>query len=173
MKAIGKGSIASMLAVLLHFVRVIICIAIGGLLIASFLLPFLPTILDWVMQFEGVDIDFDDFSFDMGDIVEIVSGLITLGVALFIVNRLLEILRTLRLEAPFVKENAVRFRRVGFALIIGEVSKIALGIMGAIFDADIDKSIEITNLMAIAAVFVLSEVFLEGARLKEEQDLTV
>jgi len=100
----------------------------------------------------------------MGDIVEIVSGLITLGVALFIVNRLLEILRTLRLEAPFVKENAVRFRRVGFALIIGEVSKIALGIMGAIFDADIDKSIEITNLMAIAAVFVLSEVFLEGSQ---------
>lgn len=141
--------------------------------ILAFILPFLPVILDWAMQLEGVDVDIDDIIFDIGDIIEVISAFISVGVVLFVVNRLLEILKTLRLETPFVKENAVRFRRVGFALIFGEAAKIILGIMGAVFDADIDKGIEITNLIAIAAVFVLSEVFLEGARMKEEQELTV
>lgn len=162
-----------MLAVILHCVRVILYMALITIAILAFILPFLPVILDWAMQLEGVDVDIDDIIFDIGDIIEVISAFISVGVVLFVVNRLLEILKTLRLETPFVKENAVRFRRVGFALIFGEAAKIILGIMGAVFDADIDKGIEITNLIAIAAVFVLSEVFLEGARMKEEQELTV
>lgn len=173
MKAIGKGSIASMLAVLLHCIRIVLYIVLIGLVILSFVLPFLPAIIDWAMQLEGVTIDFDDVTIDVSDVIEVVSAFISVGVVLFVVNRLLEILKTLRLETPFVKENAVRFRRVGFALIFGEAAKIFLGILGAVFDADIDQGLEITNLIAIAAVFVLSEVFLEGARMKEEQELTV
>lgn len=173
MKAIGKRSIASMLSIFLYLVRAIICIALAGLAIVSVLALFAPAIARWAMQFEGVTIDIDDFGVDISDIIEVLSHFISFGVVLFVVNRLLEILKTLRLEAPFVKENAVRFRRVGFALIIGETATILLGIVGAIFDADLDVSLEVTNLIAIAAVFVLSEVFLEGARIKEEQDLTV
>ena len=39
--------------------------------------------------------------------------------------------------------------------------------------SDVDAGIDLITLISIAAVFVLSEVFHEGARMKEEQDLTV
>ena len=172
-KAIGKGSLASILAVALHVVRVVVWIAFAGLSAAVVAIPFIPAVARLVAGAEGVSVD-ADIDIDAGDFVEVLKHFITFGVLLYVVERLLEILKTLRFGSPFVKENADRFRRLGWALLIGEGSKIVIGILAAIFDADVDGiGLDGITLIAVVAVFVLSEVFREGARMKEEQDLTV
>jgi len=172
MRAIGKGSLASLLAMGLHFTRIIIWIGFIGLAIAMVVVPFVPLIVSAVDSVGHVNVD-GDIGVDGGEFLEIAHHFVTFGVMLFVVNRLLEILKTLRFGSPFVKENADRFRGLGFALLIGEGAKFAFGFLSLIFSADVEINSTIISWLAIIAVFVLSEVFREGARMKEEQDLTV
>ncbi|MEX0645518.1 MAG: DUF2975 domain-containing protein [Parvularculaceae bacterium] len=174
MKAIGKGSLASILAAGLHIVRVVLFIAFFGLCIAAVALPLAPLIVEAIEQVKGAPLGHDiDTDTDAGDYLKILGHFVTVGVMLYIVNRLLEILRTLRFGSPFVRENADRFKRVGYALLIGEGAKFAFSFLGMIFDVDLEINMELTTWIAIIAVFVLAEVFREGAKMKEEQDLTV
>lgn len=170
MKAIGKKSIASMLAIGLHGVRIILWLAFMGLTVAVVILPLIPFFLSFATDVDWLSVDGD---LGIGDVIEVVAHWISFGVMLFVVDRLLELLKTLRFGSPFVSENAQRFRRIGLALLIGEGARIAFGIIGAIFESDYKGGFDMMTLVAIAAVFVLSEVFREGARMKEEQDLTV
>ena len=171
-KAIGKGSLASILAVVLHVVRVIVWIVFAALSAAIVAIPFLPAVARFIAGADGVSID-GHLDVDAGDFVEVLKHFITFGVTLYVVERLLELLKTLRFGSPFVKENADRFRKLGWALLIGEGSKIVISVLAAIVDADVDTGLDGITLIAVVAVFVLSEVFREGARMKEEQDLTV
>jgi hypothetical protein len=172
MKAIGKGSLASILSAGLHVVRVVIFVMFFGLCVAAAVMPLASLIVATAERIAGHSIE-AHIDIDTGDYVKLLRYFVTVGVMLYIVNRLLEILRTLRFGSPFVRENADRFKRVGFALLLGEAAKIIFGILGAIFDADVEIGTELTTWIAIVAVFVLAEVFLEGAKMKEEQDLTV
>lgn len=172
MRAIGKGSLASILAAGLHFARIIIWIAFAGLTIAMLVMPFAGGLAEFLVNHPEIDADIDS-DITIGDYIAVSAYFITFGVLLYVVNRLLEILKTLRFGTPFVKENADRFKNVGFALLIGEVAKIVFSIFDAAFDADIDANSTMITWIAIIAVFVLAEVFSEGARMKEEQDLTV
>lgn len=170
MKALGKGSIASLLAIGLHVARVILFCGFVGLVVAAIVLPFVPLL---GRIFAGNDHVNIDGAVDAGDFLKVFYHLITFGVMLSVVNRLLEILRTLRFGSPFVKENAVRFQHVGFALLIGESAKIIFSIVSTGLGADLDVDIDLFTWVGIAAVFVLAELFHEGAKMKEEQDLTV
>lgn len=171
-RAIGKGSIASILAVGLHIVRFIVWIAFAALSAAIVAIPLIPPVARWIGGMDGVSID-GDLDVGPADFVEVLKHFITFGVALYVIERLLELLKTLRFGTPFVKENAVRFRSVGIALLVGEVSKIIIGVLAAITGAEVETGLDFMTFVAIAAVFVLAEVFREGARMKEEQDLTV
>ncbi len=172
MRALGKGSLASILAVLLHITRIILWIAFIALSIAIITIPVLPVLIKLVAGIDGGSFS-SDINIDTDDILDIVLHFVTFGVLIYSINRLLEILKTLRFGTPFVKENAVRFTRVGFALMIGEGAKLMFGIISVIVDANLEMEIELISWLAIAAVFVLAAVFREGARMKEEQDLTV
>ena len=172
MRAIGKGSLASILAMGLHVTRIILFIALFGLTIAMVMLPLVSGIGVMLGGMENVRVD-ADLSVSRADYFDIAYSFVTVFVMFFVVTRLLEIMKTLRFGSPFVKENADRFRMVGFALIIGEGAKFVFSFLSLIFGADLDIDIELIAWLAIIAVFVLSEVFLEGARMKEEQDLTV
>lgn len=171
-RAIGKGSLASILAVGLHIVRIIVWIAFAGLSAALVAIPLIQPVAEWISHIDGASID-GDVDVDAADFVKVLRHFISFGVALYVVERLLELLKTLRFGSPFVKENAVRFRNVGVALLFGELSKIVIGILAMVFDAEVDAGLDLMIFVAIAAVFVLAEVFREGARMKEEQDLTV
>ena len=170
MRAIGKGSLSSILSVGLHITRVILWITLGGLTIALIFLPFAPMVADVVT--DSGDLDIDGIA-GAEDFIKVSYAFVTTAVMLFVVNRLLEILRALRFGSPFVKENADRFRGIGYALLMGEGAKFAFGFLSLIFDADIDLNMTFLAWLAIITVFVLAEVFREGARMKEEQDLTV
>lgn len=171
-RALGKGSLASILYWGLWTVRIFIWLGFAGLSAAIVAIPLIPPVAEWIAHIDGASLD-GEIDIDAGDFVEVLRYFISFGVSLYVVERLLELLKTLRLGSPFVKENAVRFRRVGLALLFGEGSKIFIGVLAKITGADVDSGIELMVFVAIAAVFVLSEVFLEGARMKEEQDLTV
>ena len=172
MRAIGKGSLSSILAVGLHGTRVILWIALGGVMIALMTVPFASTIAN-IFAGEDVFIFDDDGVLGADAFIGLAGAFVTFAVMLFVVNRLLEILKTLRFGSPFVKENADRFRTLGYALLMGEGAKFAFGFLSLIYDAEISINSSFITWLAIVAVFVLSEVFREGARMKEEQDLTV
>lgn len=172
MRAIGKGSLSSILAVGLHVTRIILLIALFGVTIALIIMPFVPTLIDVFSSSDKLSID-GDADIDVGDFFDVANTFVTIAVMLFVVNRLLEILKTLRFGSPFVKENADRFRGVGYALMMGEGAKFAFGFLSMIYDAEVDINSSFIAWLAIIAVFVLAEVFREGARMKEEQDLTV
>lgn len=176
MRAIGKGSLASILAVGLHFTRIILIIAFIGLSIAMAVVPFVPLVVGAIQGIPGLNLSGDiDVGVDAGDFIGLSFKFVTFGVMLFVVNKLLDILKTLRFGSPFVMENADRFREVGYALLIGEGAKFAFGFLAMIFDAGDEVDVDTTFIawIAIIAVFVLSSVFREGAKMKEEQDLTV
>lgn len=164
MRAIGKGSLASLLAMGLHFTRIILWIAFIGLAVAMAVVPFATLISGATDGGFGVSAE---------KYLNIAHHFVTFAVMLFVVNRLLEILKTLRFGSPFVKENADRFRGLGYALLIGEGAKFVFGFMSLIMDAEVETNSSIISWLSIIAVFVLAEVFREGARMKEEQDLTV
>ncbi len=170
MKAIGKGSLASILSVGLHITRVILWIMLVLVSLAMIALPFAPGIADLFSHRAEVEIDGVTGS---GDFIKVAYGFVTTVVMLFVVNRLLEILKALRFGSPFVRENADRFRGIGYALLMGEGAKFAFGFLSLINDADIDINMTFLSWLAVITVFVLAEVFREGARMKEEQDLTV
>lgn len=172
MRAIGKGSLASLLAVGLHIVRIILFVALFGVAMAGLLLPFAEAFVDWLTGFENVAVD-SDIDIDADSFLDVGYGFVAIAVILFVVTKLLEILKTLRFGSPFDRANAERFRSVGYALLLGEAAKFAFGFAGLIFGADLDIDFDVMTWIAIIAVFVLGEVFLEGARMKEEQDYTV
>ena len=174
MKAIGKHSLASILAMFLHLVRIILWAAFAGLTAAIVILPFAPALVDFAVTASGADVS-AEIDVDGGDYVEVAAHFVTFGVLLYVVDRLLELLRTLRFGSPFVKENAVRFRRIGLALVVGEAAQLLFGVLGGALSlsTDIEMGVDLITIVSIAAVFVLAEVFREGARMKEEQDLTV
>jgi hypothetical protein len=87
------------------------------------------------------------------------------------------VFETLIVGDPFRPQNVARLRVVGFALI-------ALEIMGYIVHRAKDMlvtgaahggslTINLTGWFAILVVFVLAEVFREGARLRQDADLTI
>ena len=119
MRAIGKGSLASILAVGLNFTRIILWIVFIGLSIAMVVMPL--ALLGGVDQIDGESY------------LKVAHQFVNASVLLFVVNRLLEILKTLRFGSPFVTENADRFRGVGYALLIGEGAKFAFGFLSLIF----------------------------------------
>ena len=130
MRAIGKGSLSSILAVGLHITRVILFVALFGLAMAMIFMPLASGVGEMAAGMENVDID-GDVSISRGDYFDVAYNFIAVLVMLYVVTRLLEILKTLRFGSPFVKENANRFRQVGYALLIGEGAEIRFQFSGA------------------------------------------
>lgn len=116
------------------------------------------------------------------------SGSLAIVIALFafllwVLTQLRHVFRSLSAGQPFNAENAVRIRRVGFAVILGELARCGIVYFwsyymsthftanGLRFVASADL-----NLAAILhglAILVIAEVFREGVRLAEDQSLTI
>jgi hypothetical protein len=106
-----------------------------------------------------------------------------LSLVLWVLGQLRAVFRTLRDGRPFVAANATRIRRVALGVIFGETGRAAIVFLtnyyasthfaaeGLRFDARPDF-----NIMAVLyglIILVIAEVFRAGARLDEEQSLTV
>lgn len=117
-------------------------------------------------------------------VAPVLAGLaIMFAVVLWVVGQLRAVFRTLRDGQPFVPANAIRIRRIGFVVIIGEFLRAAIvfaansyamnhfSANGLRFDARPDL-----NLFTIVhglIILAIAEVFRAGTRLDEEQSLTI
>jgi hypothetical protein len=105
------------------------------------------------------------------------------GNLLWMVTQLRYVFRSLSEGVPFVAGNARRIRWVGWAVLFGETGRAAIvywwsyytslhfTVSGMRFTASADMNpITIVSGLAILAI---AEVFREGARLQEDQSLTI
>ena len=108
---------------------------------------------------------------------------VMLALVLWGLGQLIAVFRTLRDGQPFVPDNAIRIRRIGYAVIAGELARTGLVFFansyamnhfsadGLRFDARPD-----VNLFAIVhglIILAIAEVFRAGTRLHEDQSLTI
>jgi hypothetical protein len=180
MRTLGPGSVSSFLKVVLDVVYVVVWVLLALLLLGGVaILIFQPLTMGVKINFEGPDPSTVSNLIDkppaLAALIFIIAAYI--GVLIVVLNRLRKVFETLIVGDPVRPQNVARLRVVGFALI-------ALEIMGYIVHRAKDMlvtgaahggslTINLTGWFAILVVFVLAEVFREGARLRQDADLTI
>ncbi len=205
MKALGKGSIASIVHIGLLIAWIALWIAFIAWALAAlayflFLLltatgvidpasmPSVDTSGNFQVRIDGIDPGaLRDLKWTDWHIFgpSLLTGGVTIGGALLIVGRLRRLFDSFTSGEPFRRENAAHLRVIWITMVVIEVSRYALlalfGVMFGLFGApdsvgsasfSIDSD-NFSNWMSILILIVLAEVFREGARLKEEQELTI
>ncbi len=175
MRAMGPGSVSSFLKVILDVVYVVLWVILGllGLLaLLAVLLSFNPDFLSENLQITG-----DDGQMPNGATMAagLGAGGLYIGGVLVIVGRLRRIFSTLTAGDPFHPDNVRRLRVIGLMLAALELgSYLFAGV--AVWLPGIDRadaSLSLTTWFSVLVVFVLAEVFREGARLRREAELTI
>jgi hypothetical protein len=102
---------------------------------------------------------------------------------MWVLHQLRAVFRTLRDGQPFVAENAVRLRKIGWAVIIGEALRTLVALFENAYAANHFSVSSLTfvvrpdyNALTVIGgliILVIAEVFRAGTRLDEEQSLTV
>lgn len=175
-RALGPGSVSSFLKAILdvsYFVLwasvVTIAVVILGLLLISFDPQILPARISSQMSF-------------MGHPPGLVAALMVFGRELYligvvvIVQRLRRIFGAMTAGDPFHPDNVRRLRVIGLVLALLEFDGYIFGALGRfVLHADpyADININLTPWFAVLVVFVLAEVFREGARLRRDAELTI
>jgi Protein of unknown function (DUF2975) len=107
----------------------------------------------------------------------------SLALILWVLDQLRGLFRNLRDGHPFVSANAMRLRRIAWAVIFGELARTAVvffesyyamrhfSVGGFAFEAR--PHLNIFAIINGLIIFVIAEVFREGTRLDEEQSLTI
>jgi hypothetical protein len=126
--------------------------------------PLVRTLVDGVLPGE--------FVFVIVGLAVIVPGVI------YICFQLRHILLTLADGDPFVPENARRLTRIGTAIAAMELIRMAtVMVVRAVPSLVGDKlppiSTQFILWISVAALFVLSQVFREGTRLRDEEKMTI
>jgi hypothetical protein len=117
-------------------------------------------------------------SFLLGARLIIVVGLVSAAIFFIILQRLIEIVDTVRAGDPFSVENAVRLRKIAWALLGLEalhhvVGAIAAAISTAALPLHIGWGLSPTRWIAVLLLFVLAGVFEHGARMRADLEGTV
>jgi hypothetical protein len=180
MKAIGRGSLASALGVLLDVLRIIlwIVLALAAVLAALGVYVYAAGPADSVL---GVRVErIDPWYMTAFAFVLAIGALVA---ALLVVSRLRRIFATLSAGDPFVPENAEHLRVIAIVIAVFEIARLgsgglAAGLLRASGMSEqtrlpVDVEINLLVWFGVLSLVVLSEVFREGARLRAEQQLTI
>ena len=105
----------------------------------------------------------------------LIGGLVVIPAIIYVCIQLRRILATLAEGDPFVPENAVRLTRVAATIAITQLLCIAVAlVISLIFDQTrIDFNLDLIAWASVAALFILSQVFREGTRLRDEEKMTI
>lgn len=176
-RPLGNGSISRLLKIILDVAFVLMALITGLLLIALVISIFIPLGDNYITVADGPD----------GRQVPLSRPLLLFGVGaacsyfasfLLILNCLRKVIRTLTLGDPFQPENVKRLRQIGaiLAVVTGGVwlaqSLMARYLAPGILEPQGLKDL-LTPIFSILIVFVLAEIFREGARLRRESELTI
>lgn len=100
-------------------------------------------------------------------------GIGSIPLAHILFTRLLAIVGTVGSGDPFVALNAARLRKCAWALLGLEGVHLAVGAVSAAGSIDVDWDYSPTGLLAVLLLFVLAQVFAQGARMRDELEGTV
>jgi hypothetical protein len=181
MRTLGPGSVSSFLKIVLEVVHATLWVALGLLLIGAMLLlvfqPFVGSM--YVLNLH----DLGASHMAKVSVPPMMLAVAVLGTSIYVAglaivfNRLRRIFETLTLGDPFRPQNVGRLRVIGLALIGLQMWSYALnGLLHWVLPgADKGKGFHFnpTAWFAILVVFVLAEVFREGARLRQDAELTI
>lgn len=176
MRALGPGSVSSFLKIILDVVFVALWVGVGGvalMMLAALLLSFNPDLIGSIaMNVGGVEL--------VKKWPVVIGGLgaaaLYLAGVLVIVARLRQIFATLMAGDPFHPDNVSRLRIIGVALGGLELIRYAVWAAGAWLlpgQNKVEPNVSLTAWFSVLVVFVLAEVFREGARLRREAELTI
>lgn len=178
MRVLGDRSVASILRIVLELMRI-------GLLVLAAVIAALALIAGYVYlagdaaAIPGLSVErLDDWRITMGGFA--LTGA-TIAMAMIVVDRLRRIFATLAAGDPFVPENADHLRVIWVAIAVFElarylVSGVAVLVLHLTEPADVrfaGLGVDVRIWFAVLVIFVLAEVFREGARLRQEQRLTI
>lgn len=201
MKALGKGSIASIVRIGLVIAWYALWIAAVGVAVGAISYGVILTliangsidasILEGGAGNANLGGGGGDFhvTYDQpggGTWPVVVPALMIAAVAvagsLVIVWRLRKLFDSFSSGEPFQRENAKHLRVIWITMLVIELSRyILMGLTGVLLaryggpdvDANYTFAIDFSTWGSILILIVLAEVFREGARLKEEQELTI
>ncbi|MGE5549600.1 MAG: DUF2975 domain-containing protein [Bacteroidota bacterium] len=192
MRYLGKGSVSSLLGVLLNIAWYVLFAAMGGILLAMLVLGVLaPRFIPQDLMSFTVDAQFLSFDFSQVEVKDpqvILFGnmgfaLTSLLVVQAIVHQLRKVFATLRAGTPFNLENAKRIRAIGLICIGGSFlqSLVSFLVGYLLMNNVIIKGVEVNakggsfmgGIFIGLVILVLAEIFRHGAALQEEQNLTV
>lgn len=185
LRAIGRGSLSSILKVLVDVFWIAACAALGFIWIIT-LLSIVAVLSGGMVEnsFLGkISLHADPFRLTS---LAVVGSILCLGV-MSIASNLRGVFETLVEGDPFVPENAKRFRTIAFLIAVLELARILVnpvisfildlaGIETQLYAVGILSRLMQTNFITWGAVLilvVLSQVFDEGARLREDQQMTI
>jgi hypothetical protein len=177
MRALGPGSVSSFLKVILDVFYYVLWIAAVGLGVAALvvvLLSFKPNLLGHNLTLDNVHVPGPMMI--PAAIATLAALALYIGGAIVIVGRLRRIFRTLIAGDPFHPDNVRRLRVIGVTLAILEIGRYAAAGVSAMFLAGkvpLGGGVNLTAWFAVLVIFVLAEVFREGARLRREARLTI
>lgn len=173
LKALGPGSVSSLLKIALDVAYILLWLVTGILLlilIASLFIP-LDNLTVTVGDERQLPLTRSLMVFGLGSVAAYFGGFV------LILRNLRKIFRTLTLGDPFQPDNVRRLRQVGviLAVVTGGVfiaqmmmARVAPGVLSPQGFSDL-----LTPVFSVLVVFVLAEVFREGARLRRESELTI
>lgn len=166
----------SMAAALSNLMIVFIWLAaiIGVFSIAMIVIGLVAVMNGGEMQIPGGSVYAEDMA--AGNLVAALAALaVMLPVVIYICLQLRRILSTLADGDPFVPENAPRLTRIALAVAFMEVARYAAALVLQAFTevGGLRLSVNLAAWAAVVALFVLSQVFREGARLREDQKMTI
>ena len=174
MRALGPGSVSSFLKIILDVVFAALWIGLGAValaLLAALLFSFNPDLFPDVFSSNAALVA------SRGPLYAgtlLVFGLYVGGV-LVIVHALRQIFVTLTAGDPFHPTNVRRLRLIGLMLAALEVGRYCVWALSPLFPGmkRAEPNFNLTAWFSVLVVFVLAEVFREGARLRREAELTI
>ena len=185
MRALGPGSVSSFLKIILDvvFAALWIGVAVFALIaLVALLLTFNPDLLPNIKLTgdEGQSVRTTAINELTKNGPSITSGLFAAGLylagILVIVGSLRRIFTTLTAGDPFHPDNVARLRLIGLMLAGLELGRYAFWAVSAWLLPGInhvEPSLSPNAWFSVLVVFVLAEVFREGARLRREAELTI
>lgn len=179
MRAMGPGSVASLLKIALDVAYWLLWVfAAAGLLGAAFVLVMMTGLfgrVDLVLTLRDGATEIPLFSFSVA------FGFLAWAAYfvgfVFILHRVRRIFRTLAARDPFRPENTRHLRQIAWALGVVTGVQFASRAVGAMLAPGVIEPQGVTDLMtpvfSLLVIFVLAEVFREGARLRRDAELTI
>ena len=178
LRTLGPGSVSSLLKIALDVAYWLLAVITALLLIAFVAAIFVPLANYTITATDASGMGRQQPLTRMPALFGLGAFSAWFGAFLIILSNLRKIFRTLTAGDPFRPENVSRLRAIGLILAVVTAGVwVAQGLVAARLAPGVMDSQGLgellTPIFSVLVVFVLAEVFREGARLRRESELTI